>query len=92
MKLGLFLFAEYINMFVSSAVISALYFGGYNLPFQAALGLEGVWLAVLQFGFFLSKDRIFYFPFYVGSLGPYPDFVMTNYCIWVGKYYCHWQF
>ena len=32
MKLGFYLFAEYINMFISSAVISALYFGGYNYP------------------------------------------------------------
>ena len=32
MKLGLFLFAEYINMFISSAVISTFYFGGYNMP------------------------------------------------------------
>ncbi|MCA0426197.1 MAG: NADH-quinone oxidoreductase subunit NuoH [Bacteroidetes bacterium] len=32
MKLGLFLFAEYINMFISSAIISTLYFGGYNFP------------------------------------------------------------
>lgn len=32
MKLGLYLFAEYINMFISSAVISSLYFGGYNFP------------------------------------------------------------
>ena len=32
MKLGLFLFSEYINMFISSAVISTVYFGGYNLP------------------------------------------------------------
>ena len=32
MKLGFYLFAEYINMFVSSAVISALYFGGYHFP------------------------------------------------------------
>lgn len=32
MKLGFYLFAEYINMFVSSAVIAALYFGGYNYP------------------------------------------------------------
>jgi NADH-quinone oxidoreductase subunit H len=32
MKLGFYLFAEYINMFVSSAVISTLYFGGYNYP------------------------------------------------------------
>jgi NADH-quinone oxidoreductase subunit H len=34
MKLGLYLFAEYINMFISSAIISALYFGGYNFPFM----------------------------------------------------------
>ena len=32
MKLGFYLFAEYINMFVSSAIISVLYFGGYNYP------------------------------------------------------------
>lgn len=32
MKLGFYLFAEYINMFVSSAVISSLYFGGFNYP------------------------------------------------------------
>ncbi len=37
MKLGLYLFAEYVNMFVSSAVMSALYFGGYNFPFQEVL-------------------------------------------------------
>ena len=44
MKLGLFLFAEYINMFISSAVIVTFYFGGYNFPFQneinEALGLS----------------------------------------------------
>ncbi len=32
MKLGFYLFAEYINMFVSSAIIASLYFGGYNYP------------------------------------------------------------
>lgn len=32
MKLGFYLFAEYINMFVSSAVMATLYFGGYNYP------------------------------------------------------------
>ncbi|MCS6991530.1 MAG: NADH-quinone oxidoreductase subunit NuoH [Chitinophagales bacterium] len=32
MKLGFYLFAEYINMFISSAVMAALYFGGYNYP------------------------------------------------------------
>jgi NADH-quinone oxidoreductase subunit H len=32
MKLGFYLFAEYINMFISSAIMSTLYFGGYNYP------------------------------------------------------------
>ncbi len=32
MKLGFYLFAEYINMFISSAIIATLYFGGYNYP------------------------------------------------------------
>lgn len=39
MKLGSFLFAEYINMFISSAVISTVYFGGYNFP-----GIDPSWL------------------------------------------------
>src|SRR5450432_1295481 len=30
MKMGFYLFSEYINMFVSSAVMATLYFGGYN--------------------------------------------------------------
>ncbi len=34
MKLGFYLFAEYVNMFISSAIISVLYFGGYNYPFM----------------------------------------------------------
>ncbi len=34
MKLGFFLFAEYINLFVSSTIIITLYFGGYNFPFM----------------------------------------------------------
>jgi NADH-quinone oxidoreductase subunit H len=32
MKLGLYLFAEYVNMFISSCVISCLYLGGFNYP------------------------------------------------------------
>lgn len=34
MKLGFYLFAEYINLFVSSAIIVTLFFGGYNFPFM----------------------------------------------------------
>ncbi len=38
MKLGFYLFSEYINMFVSSAFISALYFGGFHYPFMNEVG------------------------------------------------------
>jgi NADH-quinone oxidoreductase subunit H len=41
MKLGLFLFAEYINMFIGSAVMVTLYFGSYNFP-----GMDAVAAAV----------------------------------------------
>lgn len=40
MKLGFYLFAEYINMFVSSAVLATLYFGGYHFPLIGRLGLS----------------------------------------------------
>jgi NADH-quinone oxidoreductase subunit H len=32
MKMGFYLFAEYVALFTSSAVISVLFFGGYNFP------------------------------------------------------------
>lgn len=32
MKMGFYLFAEYANMFISSAILAILYFGGYNYP------------------------------------------------------------
>jgi NADH-quinone oxidoreductase subunit H len=63
MKLGLFLFAEYINMFISSAVMASLYWGGYNFPFQHELGLEGNTLAILQTVALFAKIIIFIFIF-----------------------------
>jgi NADH-quinone oxidoreductase subunit H len=47
MKLGFYLFAEYINMFIASAVISTLYFGGYNFPFMNDMGLSSNAIAIL---------------------------------------------
>lgn len=32
MKLGLYMFGEYVNMFISNALIVVLFFGGYNYP------------------------------------------------------------
>jgi NADH-quinone oxidoreductase subunit H len=63
MKLGFFLFAEYINMFISSAIMASLYFGGYNFPFQHELGLEGNALTIVQTLVFFGKIFIFIFIF-----------------------------
>ena len=55
MKLGFYLFAEYINMFISSAVITTLYFGGYNMPFIDQLGLSANAVTLLGTAFFFMK-------------------------------------
>ncbi|MGV8094643.1 MAG: NADH-quinone oxidoreductase subunit NuoH [Mangrovibacterium sp.] len=55
MKLGFYLFAEYINMFISSAVIVTLYFGGYNMPFIDRLGLSPNLVTLLGTVFFFLK-------------------------------------
>lgn len=49
MKLGFYLFAEYINLFVSSAIIATLYFGGYNFPFmdEVAAGVHPILFAII---------------------------------------------
>jgi NADH-quinone oxidoreductase subunit H len=61
MKLGFYLFAEYINMFVSSAVIATLFFGGYDFPFIDKLGLSQNAMAVV--GFFVLFAKISFFGF-----------------------------
>ncbi|WP_243348893.1 NADH-quinone oxidoreductase subunit NuoH [Parabacteroides sp. FAFU027] len=63
MKLGFYLFAEYINMFVSSAMISTLYFGGYNFPFMDQLGLSQNALALVGLVVFFAKISFFIFLF-----------------------------
>jgi NADH-quinone oxidoreductase subunit H len=42
MKLGFYLFAEYVNMFISSAVMATVFWGGYDIPFlnDAKFGQE----------------------------------------------------
>lgn len=62
MKLGFYLFAEYINMFISAAVISALYFGGYNMPLLDSFDLSHNTVALLGTLFYFAK--IFFFIFF----------------------------
>ncbi|MBL7702750.1 MAG: NADH-quinone oxidoreductase subunit NuoH [Ferruginibacter sp.] len=67
MKLGFYLFSEYINMFISSVIMSTLYFGGYDIPFvnealydqnlMAILGVLVLMAKVICFIFFFMWVR-----------------------------------
>jgi len=63
MKLGLYLFSEYVNMFVSSAVISTLYFGGYDVPFLSSFNLPTNVATIIGFLFLFGKITFFIFFF-----------------------------
>ena len=65
MKLGFYLFSEYINMFISGAVMATLYFGGYDYPgFTFMLEKFGNNIAVLLgVGALIVKALIFVFIF-----------------------------
>jgi NADH-quinone oxidoreductase subunit H len=67
MKLGFYLFAEYINMFISSAVMVSLFFGGYDIPFLNDGHLVEKygqnWMAVWHIIMFLFKAFFFVFLF-----------------------------
>lgn len=67
MKLGFYLFAEYINMFISSAVMATLFFGGYDVPFldestlspniAALVGIAALMFKIVCFIFFFMWVR-----------------------------------
>jgi NADH-quinone oxidoreductase subunit H len=61
MKLGFYLFAEYINMFVSSAVMATLFLGGYHFPFIDKLGLSQNAFAFVSFLVLFTKISFFGF-------------------------------
>jgi NADH-quinone oxidoreductase subunit H len=63
MKLAFYMFAEYINMFVSSALMASLYFGGYNFPFMYDLGLSQNWITIIGVLVFFAKIFAFIFFF-----------------------------
>ena len=65
MKLGFYLFSEYINMFISSAVMATLYFGGFHFPFEDAVisRIGEYWTRFIGFGVFMGKIIFFIFLF-----------------------------
>jgi NADH-quinone oxidoreductase subunit H len=63
MKLGFYLFAEYINMFISSAVMATLFFGGYDVPFLDESKLAPNIAAIVGLVAFMLKIGFFIFLF-----------------------------
>ena len=64
MKLGFYLFAEYINMFISGVVMSTLFFGGYDIPFVNESNWGNAWwVGLVGFGVLMTKALFFVFVF-----------------------------
>jgi len=63
MKLGFYLFAEYINMFISSAVMATLFFGGYDVPFLNESKLDPNIAAIVGLIALMAKIVFFIFLF-----------------------------
>ncbi len=63
MKLGFYLFAEYINMIMSSAIMASMYFGGYDLPFFNEASVASNIAALIGVGTLLIKIVLFIFLF-----------------------------
>lgn len=61
MKLGFYLFAEYINMFISGAIMASLFLGGYHFPGLDKLGLSTNVFAFVSFMVLFMKITFFGF-------------------------------
>ncbi|MEP7147179.1 MAG: NADH-quinone oxidoreductase subunit NuoH [bacterium] len=55
MKFALFFLAEYMNVIVSSAMITTLYLGGYHFPYLESFGLPPFWVSIIQVLIFCLK-------------------------------------
>ena len=63
MKLGFYLFSEYINMFVSSVIMATLFFGGYDIPFLNEANYNPNWMALFGILMLMTKVIAFLFLF-----------------------------
>lgn len=63
MKLGFYLFAEYVNMFISSVVMATLFFGGYDIPFLNEANYDQNWMALFGVLMLMAKVVGFIFLF-----------------------------
>jgi NADH-quinone oxidoreductase subunit H len=63
MKLGFYLFSEYINMFISSVIMATLFFGGYDMPFVNEAALSPNIAALVGIAALMAKVVCFIFLF-----------------------------
>ena len=63
MKLGFYLFSEYINMFISSVIMATLFFGGYDVPFFNEATLSPNIAAIVGVAALMAKVICFIFLF-----------------------------
>ena len=63
MKLGFYLFSEYINMFISSVIMATLFFGGYDMPFVNEVNLSPNIAALVGIAALMAKVICFIFLF-----------------------------
>ncbi len=67
MKLGFYLFAEYIHMFMAGIIMATLFWGGYDIPFvneeNLAQRIGSNWVAFLSFATLMTKAFISVFIF-----------------------------
>ncbi|MBL7753453.1 MAG: NADH-quinone oxidoreductase subunit NuoH [Chitinophagaceae bacterium] len=61
MKLGFYLFAEYINMFITSVILSTVFFGGYNFPYMDAVQemVSPLFFSLIGIAVLLTKAVLF---------------------------------
>jgi NADH-quinone oxidoreductase subunit H len=58
LKFGLFYLSEYANMLTSSALITTLFLGGWQIPYAETFGLDPFWLSVMQVLAFCFKTLL----------------------------------
>lgn len=63
MKFGFYMFYEYVNMFIAGALMSSLYFGGYDIPFFDESTLSTNVAAIVGVLAILIKSLLFVFLF-----------------------------
>jgi NADH-quinone oxidoreductase subunit H len=61
MRFGFFFFAEYVALFIMSAILVTLFFGGYLAPWPFPATLDGFWGALYGLFWFFLKTYLFVF-------------------------------